>query len=159
MKNKQEQPPENLGKYIRLKIALSSVLLLCGFLYFLFLLNNTHTPKTLPHNQTILFADKKLTVFNDTYDVVREQIRFFEHEGYFLVRQTTKQQTQIYSLKEEKKIKTIPYLVLDYDGKNSLYYKTASSTSRSWKEISHHMASKIALFKNRGFISTVSGVL
>ncbi|GEM_PF-6068708 len=110
------------------KISIIIALLILGFGYFFFLLLSIKHPNQTVKNHSVYFAKNNLVVFDDTYDFAHTADRVSFHGDLVLVQIPLSGKTVIYSLKKEKIVKTYPYMMLDYDGKNGLYYKNGRET-------------------------------
>jgi hypothetical protein len=117
-------------KQIRL---LQISLFLIGGLFLLFYFLSMK-PKSIPQEQikpqnapSIYYQNQQLHIANDTILFKNSAKSFATHGDYLLIREPFIQTTHIYSIKQQKKIKDIPQIALDFDGKNILSQKGATT--------------------------------
>lgn len=133
------EPEKKLSsKQIRImQILLLTVGVLFLLIYFLFIFKsgNQSTPTGETKNKSVYYKDQRLHIGSEVLLFKNSADTFSIHGDYLLIIQPFTQTTHIYSLKEQKKIKDIKQVVLDFDGKNELFNKNGIQTFFNGKDL------------------------
>lgn len=108
--------PLNLNQRRLFQIGIVS-LLLVFFVTLFFIFRNSATK----HSSSVILQDSTLQVFDKTYNNFDYPDRISVHYPYLLVVEPTKTTTTVYNLEKKEKVAQFKQVLLDYDGKNTLY--------------------------------------
>lgn len=107
--------PFNLNQRRLLQFGIVFLLILFFAILF-FILRSTNSGPA-----KVVLEDSKLQVFNDSYSNFDYPDRISVHYPYLLVVEPAKTITTVYNLEKKEKVAQFKQVLLDYDGKNTLY--------------------------------------
>ncbi len=105
--------------------------------YFLFIYKGENNSNQTDNqtNNSVYYQNQRLTIGREVLHFKNSADRFTIHGDYLLVSKPFNQTTQIYSLKQQEKVKDIKKDLLDFDGKNVLYNEKGINTHFNGKDL------------------------
>ena len=122
-------------RVMQILLFIVGVLFLLIYLLFIYTSGSRSNPTGDTQNKSVYYQNHKLHIGSDIIQFKNSADTFSIHGDYLLVNEPFIQTTHIYSLKQQKKIKDIKQVVLDFDGKNVLYNENGIQTLFNGKDI------------------------